>query len=304
MSVLITGGAGTLGLDFYDFWVKKNLSEKLILIDKVEANKTSLKSQNNKNIEFLKIDLTDYEKLETIIKLAKPNLIVHCASSMDSGPAGFNSNVLTTINLIKICTQWGKPKIFYPQSFLTRDTSVPIMDSSPIANNLSGYSLFKAMAESYLTTYVGDYVVGVLGTAVSPRLSIGPIPAFTRRILNKQDIIISDTYRDYLTPEDAVEAILLCCNSSQKIRNISIGSGVPIHTQEIYDAVCNLLSHSTGQSPRIVPPNEGDPSLVHITPSPKLIELGWSPKLDVRNSIEAAVKYAENSDINIRQHHR
>ena len=99
--ILITGAAGFLGQLAIEYYKKKN---DLLLVDRYK-----LKHKN-----FHSIDITDYNKINNLIKKKKPDIILHYASEIFDtfNKKKINSNVTGTFNLIKSATN-NNIKILY-----------------------------------------------------------------------------------------------------------------------------------------------------------------------------------------------
>lgn len=303
MTLLITGGAGTLGSDFLDYWESRPEFEQLILVDNFSQAAIPEDIKTPKNVELINLDCTDEEALTSLISKFQPRAILHFASSMESGVAGFYSNILTILATINAATATIKPRIFFPQSFLARDCSQVISDRNGIAPQGGDYPIFKSLCEQYLQAYAGDYVVGVISTTLSPRLSIGPVPAFTKRLSSESPISISDTFRDYVSPRVVVEGILMALREDFQDSQIVLASGVSRSTLEIYRAVLKHLQIVRSPEPRVVQPGPGDPSVIKLQPSPVLVSLGWNPLEDLEKSLVNCIDASLKSTLTVRQHH-
>jgi nucleoside-diphosphate-sugar epimerase len=304
MTILITGGAGTLASDFVDYWVEHRIQEELILLDILPEEEADISRLNNPRLKYVRGSADDEIILRKIFQSHKVSSVLHFASSMDSGISGFNSNVLTILMVMKVASANGSPQIFYPQSFLTRSTEQPVTDESLFTQQHSEYSLFKMLCEIYLKEYKGKYSVGIIGTTISPKLTIGPIPAFVTRVQNNNPVSISDTARDYLNPEDVVSAILLIIRNSFTAKTFCIGSGKSTHTKEIYYMVADLLNKKIQKVDIIIEPNIGDPKNVVILPSKVLIAHGWTLHKDIEKSLNKCVETFRKNNQKIRHHHR
>ena len=111
-SILITGGLGFIG-----FNLAKNLSqtfEKIYIIDSLISKTKNSFNASTKNIELYKTDLNDIETLKTIVE--KSDLIIHLAAkgnvveSVSNPLDNFNSNVITTLNLLEVMKKSSKCK--------------------------------------------------------------------------------------------------------------------------------------------------------------------------------------------------
>jgi len=139
--ILITGAAGFLGQLSIDYFSKDH---ELILIDK--------KVINHQN--FFKIDITNYEELNNLIKEKKPNIILHYASEIfdNYNKREINKNNINgTFNLINSANENEVKQIIFTSTFSIYEKDYPnlISESEPMScNNLYGIS--KAETERIL----------------------------------------------------------------------------------------------------------------------------------------------------------
>ena len=92
-TILITGGAGYIGLNLITFFLEKKY--KIFVIDKLSTSKNNKRSIK-KSIIFFKIDLTNEKKVKKFFKKKKFNLIIHLAAF--SGVKEFNKNLMKSFN--------------------------------------------------------------------------------------------------------------------------------------------------------------------------------------------------------------
>ena len=303
MTLLITGGAGCLAGDFLDYWQANRIEEDLVLVDDFSQPSISSLDVTSSHVLLISGDCGNAIFLKELLTKYRPRAILHFASSMESGEDGYYANIQTLLATIKAASGTGSPAIFYPQSFLTRNCSEMMDDSSPINPETGEYPIFKSICEYYLQTYSGRSIVGVISTTLSPRLSIGPIPAFTKRLLSRDSITVSDTSRDYVSPSAVVEAIILTLDETFVKQKVIIASGQSTSTMEIYDVVSKTLGLKTEIDPELVQPKKGDPKVVTLVPSQSLILKGWNPRTLHEESLYACIKSAEKSTLKTRQHH-
>ena len=139
--ILITGSAGFLGQLAIDYF-KKNYS--LILVDKHNLN------QKN----FYNIDITDYKKINNLIRRKKPDIILHYASEIFDTYSKFkvnNNNVNGTLNLLRSISENKIKNFIFTSTFsiFEKNYSNLINEIEPISCK-NFYGLSKAEAERIL----------------------------------------------------------------------------------------------------------------------------------------------------------
>ena len=104
--LFITGGAGFIGYNCADFFLKKGFKIKIYDNISRKGSIINLKSiLKNKSISFQKGDLKNFNLLNKSIKKFKPTLIINCAgqvavtTSIINPRLDFESNALGTFNL-------------------------------------------------------------------------------------------------------------------------------------------------------------------------------------------------------------
>ena len=111
--IFITGGAGFIGFNAANFFIKKNFKVKIFdnLIRK--GSKSNLKNLDKKII-FEKGDLRNYDLLYKSVNKFNPDYILNCAgqvavtTSVKNPRLDFESNALGTFNLLEVLRKIGK----------------------------------------------------------------------------------------------------------------------------------------------------------------------------------------------------
>ncbi len=105
--ILITGGAGFIGSNTAEFFSKKKW--KVYILDNLsrKGTKINLNRIKNRISKFYLGDITNYSKLNQILKVVRPNVIIHAAGqvavtkSIQDPRKDFNDNLLGTFNLLE-----------------------------------------------------------------------------------------------------------------------------------------------------------------------------------------------------------
>jgi len=177
MKILITGTAGFIGYNFSNFLLKKNKKIKIIGLDNlnnyydVTLKKKRLEQLKFfKNFKFYKVDISNFNFLEKIIKKEKIDIIFNFAAQAGVrysllNPKKYNDfNVLGFFNIIELSRKYKIKKIFYASSSSVYGDSKEF----PLSENLklkpkNIYALSKKINEEMAELYSNLYNINMIG---------------------------------------------------------------------------------------------------------------------------------------------
>ena len=177
MRILITGAAGFIGFNFSNFLLKKNKKIKIIGLDNlnnyydVTLKKKRLEQLKLfKNFKFYKVDISNFNFLEKIIKKEKIDIIFNFAAQAGVRysllyPKKYNDfNVLGFFNIIELSRKYNIKKIFYASSSSVYGDSKKF----PLSENLklkpkNIYALSKKINEEMAELYSNLYNINMIG---------------------------------------------------------------------------------------------------------------------------------------------
>jgi nucleoside-diphosphate-sugar epimerase len=299
MRICLVGGLGTLGSDIVDAYHAKH--QLLIIDDEVE----SCMAINELPVGVLAISANAANK-EAYFKALhefNPELVVYLATTVSSDQfRGFES-VQGLANICEAGINSSNFPILYVQSFLTREVGEPVNAASPICARES-YGIWKMAGEYLLQNYPGKKTTVILSSVVSPRINVGAIPAFTKRILAGEDLTVTDTFRDYLSPSDFISFLDLAIASENWPRECVVGSSKAISTKEIAESVAEALNVPLSSfSITVAAPKVTDPKFVIFDTRETEKVFVWKPVADIKNSIANCVNSIQSTTKDVRQHH-
>jgi len=299
MRICLVGGLGTLGADIVDSYHAKH--ELFIIDDEIESCQAI--GELPKGIKTTSANAAHKEKYINALIEFNPELVIYLATTVSADQIRGFESVQGLASICETGVQTSKFPILYVQSFLTRDVGEPVSTKSPICARES-YGTWKMAGEYLLQGYPGKRISVVLSSVVSPRITVGAIPAFTKRILAGEDLTVTDTFRDYLSPNDFISfldaAILLENWPSECV----VGSAQAVSTKEIAESVAHSLGVSLDSfSITVSQPKITDPKFVvfDITETERIF--GWKPIEDINKAIENCVNKIKSSSKQVRQHH-
>ena len=307
MKVLITGGAGFIGSQLADFFLKKGYT--VTVIDNLSFGQKEFISHNlnNPKYQFIKLDLLDYPKL---VKALSPDIdtVFHLAANSDISKGATDPDIdvknttLATFNLLKAMQANKIKKIFYTSgsgvygdvgSTYTSETFGPLLP-------VSLYGATKLSAEALISAFVNlhEMKAWILRPAniIGPRATHGVIFDFINKL--KKDPtklqILGDGQqsKSYLYVADVIAAIdLVWKKGKEKINLYNIASNSFITVTEIANVILEemgldktKLSYTGGSIGW-----KGDVAIVRIK-NTKINKLGWKSNYTSKQAVRKTVR--------------
>ena len=269
MTILITGGAGFIGSNFAENWLKKNKG-KLINLDKLTyaGNLNNLLAlKNNTSHIFIKGDICDTQLISDLLEKHKPDRIINFAaeSHVDRsihGPEEFiQTNIIGTFRLLEsIKSYWlsmskDKKEKFRFLHVSTDEVYGTLSDNDPAFSEEnpykpnSPYSASKASSDHLVRAYHHTYGMPVLTTNCSN--NYGPyqfpeklIPLIIHNALRLKSLPIYGDglqIRDWLYVTDHCNAIEAVLKKGRVGEVYNIGGLNEMANIDIVNTLCNIL---------------------------------------------------------------
>ncbi len=308
MRYLITGGAGFIGSNFLNMFVKKYPNHLFINIDHLSyaGNLQNLKElEGYKNLVFEKVDIRDYDSLDLLFEKYRPDTIVHFAAeshvdrSIQAPKTFLETNILGTFNLLELCKKYWKnsdKNLFHHVStdevygslgvngFFSEDT--PYNPSSP-------YSASKAASDHLVKAYHNTYGIPIKITNCSN--NYGPyqfpeklIPLTITNILSNKPIPVygdGANIRDWLYVQDHCEAIWNVMEKGRIGETYNIGGNNEKSNLEVVTALCHIVAELLDENPEnylklitLITDRPGHDFRYAIDSTKIQTELAWKPK--------------------------
>ncbi len=251
--ILITGGAGFIGshlvrsLDFrkFEIYVVDNLST---------GNKNNLPV----NVKFYKLDCSN----KSIIKRLE-NINFDCIYHLAGQSSGeysfyepfedFSSNLLATINVIKLCLKTKKKRIIFTSSMSVYGNYIKSVTELDKCNPKSFYGLSKLSSENYIKFFTKKklkYTILRLFNIYGPGQNFdnklqGMVSIYLDQALKNKRIIIKgpkDRYRDFVYINDVIEILNKTRIRKEAINNtFNVGTGKKTKVYELIKIISNNL---------------------------------------------------------------
>lgn len=299
MRLLITGGAGSLGSSLVEKYLPDGY--EIFVIDNFITGKREVLA----DIEGLTVvegSINDKSLVDKCFSEFQPTHVIHSAASYKD-PRNWAedsaTNVGGTINVVEAALEYNVDRFVNFQTALCygRPLRVPIPVDAPTAP-FTSYGISKAAGEHYIAMSGLPYVSLRLANVTGPRLSIGPIPTFYKRLKNNQSCFVSETVRDFLDMEDFLDVmdIVLEKNSPVGIFNISTGEGHSI--QEVFDRIVSHLDIELTEPVKVVAPGDDDVPAVVLDPQYTHDVLDWKAKFDFESTITRMLEWYDRHGVN------
>jgi len=291
MKILLTGGAGCLGSNLIEHLLPKG-HDILVIDNFATGNKESI--AGIPGLQVIEGSITNEELLNRSFKEFAPTHVIHSAAAYKD-PSDWKedteTNVVGSILVAKTSLQYNVKKVINFQTALCygRPAQVPIPVTHPTAP-FTSYGISKVAGEAFLLQSGLPVVSLRLGNICGPRLAIGPIPTFYKRIKAGQNCFCSNTVRDFLDMSDffSLVDIVLKDESPVGVFNVSTGEGKSI--KDVFDAVASYLGMAPPDPP-VLPAGADDVPVVVLDPSHTEQSLGWKAKIDFHETINRQLKW-------------
>ncbi len=308
MKLLVTGGAGFIGSNFIQYWLKHHPKDSVVNLDKLTyaGNVENLvEVAHNNNYRFVQGDICDPEVVNPLVYEA--DLVVHFAAeshvdrSITSPGEFIRTNVQGTQVLLQAAVEYTKRfhHVSTDEVFgsLPLHSSAKFNESTPYAPR-SPYSASKAASDHIVRAYHETF--GLPITISNCSNNYGPwhfpekfIPLAITNILAGKPIPIYGqgvNVRDWLYVEDhcrAIETILLngvigetyCIGGNAEIDNLTLAKQL-IHLMHSDESLLQFVTDRPGHDLRYAM----DYGKLQRT-------LGWEPSVDLTTGLQRTIDW-------------
>jgi nucleoside-diphosphate-sugar epimerase len=306
--ILITGGSGYLGSNLVDVWKKEGHS--ILIIDNYSTGKPKYllnnNNNNNNNIIICEGDISNNKFVDECFSKFEPNYVIHAAASYND-PNNWikdvNTNINGTINTCKAAEKYNVKKLIYLQTALCygRPQILPI----PINHQLlpiTSYGISKTAGEYYALMSNIPVISLRLANVTGPRLSIGPIPIFYRRLKAGQMCYYTSTVRDFIDMGDFIEIMNICLRNTSLNGIYNVSSGIGYTIKNIYDIIVEYLNIKKPISTQI-PIQEDDVEQIILDSTFTEKIFNWKAQIDIKTSIVNLLKWYDKNNVVVNLSH-
>ena len=312
MKIVVTGGAGFIGSNFIYYMLDKYKDYKIICIDKLTyaGNLSTLsEAMKNQNFNFIKADICDIEKIDTVFKEEEPNIVVNFAaeSHVDrsiSNPEVFlETNIMGTSVLLECCKKYNVKRYHqistdevYGDLPLDRP-DLSFTEKSPLRPS-SPYSVSKTSADLLVLSYFRTYKLPVTISRCSN--NYGPyhfpeklIPLIIIKALKNEKLPIygdGKNLRDVIYVKDNCTAIDLILHKGKIGEVYNVGGNSEKSNLEVVKTILNILGKSE-KLIEFVPDRLGHDRRYAINNHKIESELGFKRDVTFEQGIEKTINW-------------
>lgn len=328
-TILVTGGAGFIGSNFVRHMLTTHPDYKIINVDALTyaGNLENLKDVvDNKNYIFIKADIRDREKIETIFDNYYIDFVVNFAAESHVDRSIEEPDVFLTTNIIgtqvlldvakkhwkvnpddKYCREY-KPGVKFLQIstdevYGALGKTGKFVETMPLKPN-SPYSASKASADLIVRAYYQTYGMPVNITRCSN--NYGPyqfpeklIPLMINNCLKEKDLPVYGDgmqVRDWLHVNDHCAAIDTVLHKGKEGEIYNIGG----NNEKTNIEIVKLIVKTLGKSEKLikhVKDRPGHDRRYAIDNTKITNQLGWKPKYTFEEGIKETIQwYLDNRE--------
>ncbi len=291
MRILITGGAGCLGSNLIEHWLPQG--HEILVLDNFATGKRDVVPEV-RGLSIVEGSVADWETVDSCFSSFKPEVIVHAAAAYkdpNDGLEDSRTNVIGSAHVAKAAAAHGVSRVINFQTALCygRPSRLPIPVEHPTAP-FTSYGISKTAGEQYMLLSGVPALSLRIANVTGPRLAIGPIPTFYKRLKAGQKCFCSDTSRDFIHMSDFLAFMDLAIKVESPTGIFNIASGEAHKISEIFDIVADYLGCGKVDTP-LLPPSADDVPIVALDPTVTTREFGWRPRLSFHDTIRAQLAW-------------
>ncbi|KAK6944306.1 NAD-dependent epimerase/dehydratase [Dillenia turbinata] len=268
------------------------------------------------------LDLTRQSDVESFFALEKPKYVIISAAKVggihanNTYPAEFISiNLQIQTNVIDASYRNGVKKILflgssciYPK-FAPQPITEDALLTGPLEPTNEWYAIAKIagikMCQAYRVQYNWDAISGMPTNLYGPNDNFHPenshvLPALMRRfheakVLGKKEVVVWGTgspLREFLHVDDLADAVVFLMDKYSGLSHVNVGSGKEVTIKELAELVKEVVGF---EGKLVWDTSKPDGTPRKLMDSSKLAELGWVPKISLKEGLVHTYKwYLEN----------
>ncbi len=311
MKLLVTGGAGFIGVNFIDYMLKTHPDYTVVCLDLLTyaANTKRIRElEQNTRLRFVKGDIRDRNAVYNLFKEENFDAVVNFAAeshvdrSIENPDVFISTNVLGTGVLLDACLKYGKIR-FHQISTDEVYGDLPFESTSQFTEEdklspSSPYSASKASADLLVLSYARTF--GLPVTVSRSSNNYGPyqhseklIPTVIRKAVINEKIPIygnGKNLRDWIHVKDHCRAVDLILHEGHIGEIYNVASGTELSNLETVKLLLSLLGKDEALI-SYVADRPGHDLRYAVNCSKIRKELGWNTLTDFNDGLRETVEF-------------
>jgi UDP-glucose 4-epimerase len=311
MRALVTGGAGFIASNLVDALLDRG--DEVTVVDNLSTGRIeNLVGARRRGIAFHEADITDAERLTTLVAGARPDIVFHLAAQIDvrksiEDPAWDASvNVGGTINVLDAARRAGVKRVVNTSTggAIYGDVdAIPTPETTP-PRPMAAYGTSKLCAETYCGWYERLYGLSavtlrygnVYGPRQDPLGEAGVIAIFCGKLMSgERPTIFGDgrQTRDYVFVADVVAANLAAASHPEAHGVYNVGTGRERSVLEVLAALRRAAGVGDDElQPEFAPARLGELQRSALDVSRARAELGFTAQADLDEGMRRTLEWA------------
>ncbi|MBD3360078.1 MAG: dTDP-glucose 4,6-dehydratase [Candidatus Buchananbacteria bacterium] len=313
MKLLVTGGAGFIGSNFINYWLKNYPDDFIVNLDKLTyaGNLENLKDlKNNQNYKFIKGDICDFDLVNELIS-DKVDLIVHFAAeshvdrSLMSSRDFVRTNVEGALSLLDAAKNNGGVRFHHISTDeVFGDLSLAgkaFTEKSPY-NPRNPYSASKAAADHLVRAYYHTH--GLPVTISNCSNNYGPyhfpekmIPLFITNLLEGKRVPLygdGKNIRDWIYVDDHNRGVDFIIKKGKIGETYCLGGNGEITNIELTKKILKLMDKGD-EMIEFIEDRPGHDLRYAMDYSKAKNELGWQPQISLEQGLAQTIDWYKNN---------
>ena len=313
MNLLLVGGAGFIGLNYFSALLSKTLAgvSNIVLLDAftyASHEDTARKLATDFDIQILELDIRDREgvlaigtRFDLILNFAAES---HVDRSIIDPTSFVYSNVLGVQNLLDLSMknsarflQVSTDEVYGSIEEGSWDEEFPILPNSPYAATKAAADL---LVRSYIKTHKLDAVVTRSCNNFGPfQHSEKFIPTVITHLMTERKVPIygnGRNSREWVFVEDNIRGIHNALLIGKSGETYNLGSGHEYTNVELFNKICQL-GHFDSNLFHFVPDRKGHDSRYSLNFEKARIELGYEPTLDFELNLTKTIDWYKAQEV-------
>lgn len=298
MRILITGGAGCLGSNLIEHWLP--CGHEILVIDNFATGKREV-VPDVEGLQVIEGTVADEGFVHRCFEAFKPEIVVHSAAAYKDPNDWVEDSLTNVVGSAIVAGAAAKAGVSRVVNFQTslcygRPGQIPVPVSHPVAP-FTSYGITKTAGEQLMLLSGVPTISLRLANITGPRLAIGPIPTFYKRLKAEQGCFCSDSSRDFLDMADFITFMDLVIQGDGPRGVFNLGTGEGHSIREIYDLVREHLGLPPAEV-RIEPVGADDVPVMTLDASVTTAAFGWHPVYSFRDTILRQLEWYDRHGVN------